>query len=149
MIVVDASVAVKWFLKEDYSDNAITLLTLEHKLVGPTLAIYEVTSALVRAFRRDDIDIELATACRDRWLHTVKTNVLRLELDHRDLIRGSEIASTIKHSFADCVYLAMAERFDVPLVTADTVFFEKVRHEFGRVCLISNVLDIQPDMSTK
>jgi predicted nucleic acid-binding protein len=37
MIVVDASVAVKWFLNESQSKEAIDLLTMEEKLVGPIL----------------------------------------------------------------------------------------------------------------
>ena len=129
MIVVDASVAVKWFLKEKYSDHAITLLTLQHKLVGPTLAMYEVASAFSRALKRGDIDTDEATNCRDRWLYAIKSSVLRLEHDNRDIVRASELAAKLAHPFADCVYLALAERLDATLVTADAVFIEK--HQKG------------------
>ena len=148
MIVVDASVAVKWFLRENHSDNAITLLTLDRKLVAPTVAIYEVTGAFVRALRRNDIDLEIAVESRDRWLNTVRTNVLRLESDSRDIVRATEIASTLEHAFADCVYLAMAERLDTPLVTADSVLFEKANKATDRVVHISNVLDLCPAIAT-
>ena len=48
MIVVDASVATKWFLPEPDSEDALGVLTSGLKLVGPTLAKYEVAAAFYR-----------------------------------------------------------------------------------------------------
>ena len=141
MIVVDASVAVKWFLKENLSECAITLLTMDRKLVGPTLALYEVAGAISRALSRGDIDTERAAMCQDRWLHTVKTNVLRLDCDHRDMVRASEIAATLNHTLADCVYLAMAERLGATFVTADHEFCDKVSERFLNSFHLADVLN--------
>jgi len=127
VIVVDASVAVKWFLKEEHSDCAITLTTLNIKLVGPALAQYEVAGAFIRACRRQDIDAQTAAECRDQWLRSVSTNVMRLEGDDRDIVRGSELAVSLQHPLSDCIYLAMAERLDIPLITADAIFHEKAK----------------------
>lgn len=41
------------------------LATLDVKLIGPTLAQYEVTGGFVRALRRGEIDAETAATCRD------------------------------------------------------------------------------------
>ena len=48
MIVVDASVAVKWFLVEAGSEAAPALLETESEIVGPDLLLIEVAGAIVR-----------------------------------------------------------------------------------------------------
>jgi predicted nucleic acid-binding protein len=137
MIVVDASVAVKWYLSEINSRDAVALLTMDEKLVGPSLIRYEVASALVRSHRRGDIDnTQLHSLC-SRWLSTLERNVLRLIYQPEDLLRATKLASEIGHPLADCLYLALAERLAAPLVTADAVFFEKVGGSFSFVNLLS------------
>lgn len=137
MIVVDASVAVKWLLNEVNSRDAVALLAMDEKLVGPTLIRYEVAGALVRAHRRGDIDRQLLVSLSDRWLATLERNVVRLLFLPDDLTRATVVASEIGHPLADCLYLAMAERLAAPLVTADAVFFEKVKNAFPFVNLLS------------
>ena len=140
MTVVDASVAVKWFLEEPYSEEAIQLTTMDRDLVGPTLAQYEVAGAFIRALRRGDIDADTASMLCHDWLQSVATNVMRLEGDNRDIVRGSEIAEGLDHPLADCIYLAMAERLACPLITADRPFCEKAGREFDRVVFIDEVM---------
>ncbi len=141
MMVVDASVAVKWFLNEKFSEDALALLTVACKPVAPTLAAFEVSGAITRACLRNDIDGEHMSACRDRWLHMMRTSVIRLELDQRDMVRGSEISLLLKHPLADCIYLAMAERLKTTLVTADSVFFDKAKGHFANVYFIADALN--------
>ncbi len=144
MIVVDASVAVKWFLKEAHSVEAITLLTLEEKLVGPNLIAYEVAGAFLRAFQRQEIDRATCMHCQDRWLHAIQKNVLQISFVHADIDRGGEIAAELGHALADCIYLAMAERLRGRLVTADLVFFEKAHIHFAELCFIDDVTQLMP-----
>lgn len=50
MIVVDASLATKWFVHEAYSDQAeALLLDRERELCGPDILAAEVCRALVAA----------------------------------------------------------------------------------------------------
>lgn len=44
--VVDASVAVKWLVSEDYSEEAASLLDGRMTLVAPDLLFAEATNAL-------------------------------------------------------------------------------------------------------
>jgi predicted nucleic acid-binding protein len=145
MIVVDASVAVKWFLNETFSKDALALLSVDEKLIGPQLAAYEVAGAFVRARRRGDIDDLELEAITDRWTATIDASILYLQYDPKDLQRASALAASIGHPMADCVYLAMAERFNAPLVTADKAFIEKVSSDFPFVNFIAQV---SPDLCT-
>lgn len=138
MIVVDASVAVKWFLSETNSRDAVTLLTMDEKLIGPTLVRYEVAGALVRAHRRGDLDKKQLESLCNRWISTLDRNVVRLIHEPMDLLRASSLAASIGHPLADCLYLAVAERLAAPLVTADEVFCEKVQRKFPFVNLLSD-----------
>lgn len=137
MIVTDASVAVKWFLSEVNSREAVALLTMGEKLFGPTLILYEVASALVRAHRRGDIDARQLESLCHRWMFTLERNVIRLVSEDEDILRATVLASELDHPFADCLYLAVAERLSAPLVTADAVFFDKVREHFSFVNLLA------------
>ncbi len=66
MLVVDASIAVKWFLVEEDSINAIRLLNCNLKLVGPVLAKYEGAGATTRRARDKQITVHDALSYRDR-----------------------------------------------------------------------------------
>lgn len=138
MIVVDASVAVKWFLSETNSRDAVALLSMDEKLVGPTLARFEVAGALVRSQRRGDIDGKQLELLSNRWVSTLDRNVLRMIYDPTDLLRASSLAASIGHPFADCLYLALAERLQSPLVTADEIFCKKVQRKFPFVNLLAD-----------
>lgn len=139
MIVVDASVAVKWFLNEAYSKDALALLSADEKLIAPQLVAYEVAGAFVRARRRGDIDdVELEEIIQS-WTAAIDASILYVQYEAKDVHRASTLASEIGHTIADCVYLAMAERFNAPLITADKVFYEKVASDFRYVNFIADV----------
>ena len=60
-LVIDASVALKWFLKDEkYGDRAMCLLERfvrgEIDLVAPSLMVYEIINALVIAQMKGRID---------------------------------------------------------------------------------------------
>ncbi len=140
MIVIDASVATKWFLIEEDSQDALKILHSELKLIGPTLAKYEVAGAITRRAKDKLITANDATVYMDRWLRAVATNVVRLEEDNRDITLGQELAVKLAHGLPDCVYLAMAKRLEIPLVTADDTFAKKARKLHDGVLSISQTL---------
>ena len=44
--VIDASVAVKWFVPETYSQAALHFLDVDHELIAPDLLIPELGNTL-------------------------------------------------------------------------------------------------------
>ena len=59
-VVVDASVAVKWFIPEALSSEARGLLAPEYELLAPDLLWVELGNALWKKHRRRELDAETA-----------------------------------------------------------------------------------------
>lgn len=137
--MVDASVAVKWLVAENLSDEAATLLDFECTLLGPDLLFPEATSALTAKHRQGEIDgHELA-----ELVDLLRTAPVATPLSMRQLAASSaRLAVDLGHSVYDCFYLALAIHEDYPVVTADTRFFEKVRaHPYlgDRIVHVANI----------
>ena len=60
MIVVDASIAAKWYLNEPGSPEAAAFLTADAALLAPALIRIEVTGAIVRRYREGKLSLERA-----------------------------------------------------------------------------------------
>ncbi len=60
-IVVDASVAVKWFVLEANSEHARRLLDSDATLVAPDLIVAEIATVMWKRQRVGDISPEQAT----------------------------------------------------------------------------------------
>lgn len=114
MIVVDASVAFKWFKDEEGSEAARELL-LEHGLSAPEIVIAEVLNAAWRAARIGAIEHEQLPAVARELPRCFSSLAPLVPL----AARATEMARALDHPVYDCFYLALAERSDATLVTAD------------------------------
>lgn len=119
MIVVDASVATKWFIHEEGSAEALALLESGEALIAPELVRVEVTSAIIRVFLED----KLSETETRRALANLE-NVLRLEtlatVPDEECSEGAILLCfSVRHAFADCLYLAVAQKMKCAVITAD------------------------------
>lgn len=123
VLIVDASVAVKWCVEEEGADIAEIVLRGAKEIRAPRLLFGEVANAIWKKVRRGDIlpatgteAVSFLPGC----IHTV--------LDGDDLLfTAFEIAIAHDHPVYDCVYIACARAFDLPLVTADARLLRKFR----------------------
>lgn len=123
--VIDASVAVKWLVQEDYSREAAGLLTSSPTLVAPELLFAEAANAIWAMLRRGDIDAE-GYADAVVLLEALPVGVPR---SMRELTApASRLARDLDHPIYDCFYLALAVQQQYPVVTADNRFMAKVRN---------------------
>jgi len=115
-LIVDASVAVKWFAAEPLSDEARELGKGRYGLIAPELVIAEVGNALWKKNRRGFVDDDEAIAAMERL------PLLFVQLYGTESLacRAMSIAQMLRHPIYDCFYLALAEGQRVPLVTADS-----------------------------
>src|SRR3989338_3676033 len=60
-LVVDASVAIKWFIPEIHSINAIGLLDMPLNFVAPDLIFSEMGNILWKKYRQKDLSLKNAT----------------------------------------------------------------------------------------
>lgn len=114
-VVVDSSVAVKWFVPEELSDVAALLLEPSYDLAAPDLLVPEFGNVLWKKLRRDEIRradaLEIVTALRDVPLTIVGS---------ADLVAPAlEIAAAYGRTVYDALYVALAFARDCVLVTAD------------------------------
>ena len=130
-MIVDASVAVKWFLTEEFHERARALLTETEPLLAPDVLSIELASALWSKARAGDIDWAQAAraiaAVAGPHPPTLQPSLPLLE-------RAFELARSLDHPIYDCLYLALAEARDMPLVTADGRFAAlAIAHGYSRV----------------
>ena len=122
-LVVDASVAFKWFAQEDGTDRALQLLERGEPIVAPDLILAEVCNAAWKSLRRG----ELVPAQFAAIINDVAQPFSRLvPLDQ--LIRpAAALTRELDHSVYDCLYLALAQAEGLPVVTADQRLLGAVR----------------------
>lgn len=119
--VVDASVALKWVLPEEDSDDAHTLL--RQPLIAPAWWLVEAGNGLWKSAQRGEITPGEAVALLDDLKEVPVTTVDGTEL----LGSALALASALGHPIYDCLYLALAIDRDLGLVTADTRFWRAVQ----------------------
>lgn len=111
--VVDASVAAKWLAPEP--DSPLAEALLDDELIMPDLLFAEVGNILWKKQLRGEMDAA-AVQVGARWLLQVPMQVH----DSASLLSDAlALALQLQHPAYDCFYLALAQRADVPLVTAD------------------------------
>lgn len=114
-VVIDASVAVKWFLDEDRTQEARALLDDAGPLLAPSALFLEVLQAIWVAARQGRTAIEAIGQAEQDLQHAFPQPSPDLMLI-RDAAR---IMREQQHPIYDCLYLALAERSGLELVTAD------------------------------
>ena len=134
--IVDASVAVKWFVAETDSLVADELSASNHRLFAPHLILTEVANTLGR--KAMAVLMSAAEACAYlRSLPNYFNGVLAVD----ELIEPApRNACAIRHPIYDLIYLEAARRLDAQLVTADRRFIAKIAGtDFARhVTLLSD-----------
>lgn len=126
MIIVDASVAVKWFFAEPQEELARGLLEGEDRLGAPAIIRIEVATAMTKKARRGEIERGDAEAALELWSDTVAKGALLLLPDGDLLARAAALSIDMEHPLQDCLYLAAAEHVDARLITADAGFARRV-----------------------
>jgi predicted nucleic acid-binding protein len=119
--VVDASVAIKWFLPEPLSNEAERLLDGGDALFAPDFLLIEFGNIIWKKVRLD----ELARGDGDAVFAALRSGPVAL-VDTRPLVeRTLHLAHEIDHPLYDCLYLATAEAVEAVVATADRRFFDR------------------------
>ena len=126
-VVVDASVAFKWLVREEHTDKALTILRVwdsqDIRPTAPYLMPFEVANALHRRVTRGELSVEAAADLIGGLLSS------RLELHQPPNLhlRALELASQLSQGAVyDSHYLALAESLGCELWTADQRFYRAV-----------------------
>jgi predicted nucleic acid-binding protein len=136
-LVVDASVAAKWYLPEPYSQFALDLLDPSFQLMAPDLLFSEMGNLLWKRVIREEITqreaLEILLALDSvPFLIWESKGLITLALD---------LACGTKRTVYDCLYLAVAVETKSRLVTADLKLFNALKKGlFGEMlCWIEDI----------
>jgi hypothetical protein len=121
-LVVDANVAVKWFIQQSGSDHARRVQTHKEPLIAPALLVAETASGLWRHVRRGDVlasQARIALVGLPKWFGELVDDQLLAP-------RAMDLAVELDYSPYDCIYLALSLARSAPLVTADKRFINRL-----------------------
>ena len=114
-LIVDASVAVKWFFLEADSQRADSLRGGEFDFIAPELIIAEIGNAARKKRSRNEIDAAGAIFVIQRAPLIFASLVSIVDLAEAAM----RLSATLLHPIYGCFYLALAERERAPIVSAD------------------------------
>lgn len=121
-VVVDASIAIKWFVAEPDSDVADRLLQQRIDLHAPILLMSEFANGLWKNFRKELIDRVQAEAS----LRSIRRTIAHWHATEPMLDRALELSLRLDHPIYDFIYAALAERNGLQCVTADRRFMRTI-----------------------
>lgn len=122
-LVIDASVAVKLFVKETGTDRARTAASNSDATVAPDIVIPEVMNAAWKLMRQGivppDQFEDIASALPKVFVELVPAASL--------VARAAAICRRLDHPIYDCFYVALAEARDCELITADRRLLQRLQ----------------------
>jgi predicted nucleic acid-binding protein len=138
MIVIDASLAVKWFVVEVDSDLAFAFLNSHARhLVAPDLIAIEVASTFVRRANVNKVEARDMEEALDEWAGFLSGTSIELHLaTPSSICNAGLLTQTLGHPLKDCVYLGLAIELDCDFVTCDAKFAAKADMIFPRTKLL-------------
>lgn len=125
MIVLDASIIIKWLIDEDGSGSAVRYRA-DHvegvnQVAVPDLLFYELANVLSTKGALSLREAELGFSAI--WNMELETHKLK----SHDYLRACRFANDLDISAYDAAYVALADRLDVNLITADRKLAKKCR----------------------
>lgn len=136
--VLDSSVAFKWLVPEADTDRAIRLRDAYragvHDLLAPDFFPVEVAHSLTRAERQGRVTTAQGVVLLADLLQVLPALQPALLL----LPRAYEISSATRQGVYDCLYVALAEREQCQLVTADDKLVKNLQPQFPFIVPLSS-----------
>ncbi len=137
--VVDASVGAKWFFSETGEEAASYLLQClqrrKMKLIVPDFFYIEIGNVCRNRVRKKEINSSAALAIMD---HVAQFPIARYpDGDLWDVAFENAIQFDI--SVYDALYIALAEIYTVPLITADEVLVKICKNRFDFILSLSEL----------
>ena len=114
-LTVDASIAAKWYVSENHSEDARLLLSHRLERHAPDFVLVELANIFWKKARLREIGdpqpyFQELARLRDAVVLTPSSDLIE---------RAAQIAARIDHPVYDCLYIACAEATGSTLVTAD------------------------------
>lgn len=120
--IVDASVVAKWFIEEDYSEAALSVLAENNQLHAPDFLLLEMDSIFCKWIRLGSIGAAEGSDLRDL--------LRQYPIQYHPFLSFFDpayaIANQSRHNIYDCLYIALAALLNGQMVTADRRLYEVI-----------------------
>lgn len=121
-VVVDASVVLKWLVKEPDCERVVAL-SLEHTTrIAPDYLLLECANVIWKMVRQK----RLTGPVGEEIIESLSKLPITFHSTNRFLKRAYKLAIELDSSVYDCFYLAVGLTYDCPVVTADQRFYKAV-----------------------
>lgn len=131
MIVVDASVVIKWIQKEENREEALILrkdhLEGRNEIVVPQLLFVEVANTLATKFSLSNLLIEDGI----RFLYL--SRLISHEEQENEIVQAAILAKKFRVSVYDMIYTVVAQKHETVLITADERFVKRTKFPFVKL----------------
>ena len=132
--VIDASVAIKWFIPEIHWRQAVKLQSYSDAVFyAPDFLQLECTSILSKKVRRNELKLDDANQIQELLLQMP----MQFHPWQKLLIDAGQVAHQTYRSVYDCLYLVLSKQLEGKMVTADKKFYNALQHsnEWGQYLL--------------
>ncbi|HLF66782.1 MAG TPA: type II toxin-antitoxin system VapC family toxin [Gammaproteobacteria bacterium] len=122
-LIIDASVALKWFIPEALNDKADDVLKSTHHLFAPDFLLIELANVFWKKNIRNEMTV---SESQDALFEMTHGPLEYFSTDGVLLMQALTIAQKIKHPVYDCIYLALAIQQAGVIVSADQKFYTQL-----------------------
>jgi predicted nucleic acid-binding protein len=146
-IVIDSSVAAKWFLRDNSESDVeladeilLAFLAEDIELCAPRIFTYEMGGLLTKAAQNNKRTLTKTDALEA--LNKVFSLTINIaEAEQEEEMKSLQTALDFSKSYWDMCYLTLAEKLDCQWCTADDKILMSVSHIFpsNRVQLLSDL----------
>jgi predicted nucleic acid-binding protein len=135
VIVVDASLAVKWYLAEASSNEARAAFERHAgNILAPDIILTEVIGAIVRRANVNKAERAASEAAIAKFIALIAEGFVTVSpTSTTQMGRAANLAIDLGHPLKDCIYLALAMEMGCDLITCDSRFAEKAKGVWARV----------------
>ena len=128
VLVIDASIAVKWVVEEDGTPEALAIRQ-KARLIAPDLLIAESANILWKKVQRREL-VKQEALIAARLLQGADIELLPM----RSLCEtATRISIEVNHPAYDCLYLALAVEKQCRFVTTDDRFLKKLTQQQSKL----------------
>lgn len=124
VLVIDASVAAKWFIDEEFGVAALGVLSNGNQLHAPDFLRLEMDSIIAKWVRRKSVSPEEGREIRDAFgQYPIRLHPFAAGLD-----AAFEIATQSGQSVYDSLYVALAAVLKGKMITADRKLYDALKN---------------------
>lgn len=136
-MILDASIVAKFLLPEENSSAVIRMISEGTVQAAPNILEFEIYSLLCKHYRNGTLSEQTVRDAESIWIQYRIEGFITLYPEACYLTKAFELSCKLRHPLYDCCYLALAQRENCPLITADRQLYERGKSIYPEIILVS------------